>query len=166
MECSERLEDARFFRMLCRIDAEQHRWVNELICYLSLILEQSYLLPAVYRPLLKKSPLIRNNAATLLIIAVIYSHILCEVFHSSQCRVDLHAELPIMSWREIAGVCYIRYGRKPEHKSVKHIATSGPLPSLQARRYQPLHLIPDLAERKLAVIRLHSEGWSITSIAE
>jgi putative transposase len=27
-------------------------------------------------------------------------------------------------------------------------------------------MIPDPAERKLAVIRLHSEGWSITSIAE
>jgi transposase len=83
-----------------------------------------------------------------------------------QLIVDLHAELPTMSWREIAEVCYIRYGRRPDHKNVKRIATSGPSPSLQARRYQPWHLIPDPAERKLAVIRLHSEGWSITSIAE
>ncbi len=83
-----------------------------------------------------------------------------------QLIVDLHAELPSMSWREIAEVCYIRYGRRPAHHSVKHIATSGPPPSLQARRYQPWHLIPDPAERKLAVIRLHSEAWSITSIAE
>jgi transposase len=82
-----------------------------------------------------------------------------------QLIVDLHAELPTMSWREIAEVCYIRYGRRPDHKSVKHIATSGPPSSLQAKRYQPWHLIPDPAERKLAVIRLHSEGWSITSIA-
>ncbi len=83
-----------------------------------------------------------------------------------QLIVDLHAELPTMSWREIAEVCYIRSGRRPDHKNVKRIATSGPSPSLQARRYQPWHLIPDPAERKLAVIRLHSEGWSITSIAE
>jgi len=83
-----------------------------------------------------------------------------------QLIVDLHAELPTMSWREIAEVCYIRSGRKPDHKSVKHIATATPPPALQARRYQPWHLIPDPAERKLAVIRLHSEGWSITSIAE
>ena len=82
-----------------------------------------------------------------------------------QLIVDLHAELPTMSWREIAEVCYIRYGRRPDHKSVKHIATSSPPSSLQARRYQPWHQIPDPAERKLAVIRLHSEGWSITSIA-
>jgi hypothetical protein len=83
-----------------------------------------------------------------------------------QLIVDLHSEMPNMSWREIAEVCYIRYGRQPDHKSVKHIATSGPPPSLQARRYQPWHQIADPAERKLAVIRLHfEEGWSITSIA-
>jgi transposase len=82
-----------------------------------------------------------------------------------QLIVDLHAELPTMAWREIAEVCYIRYGRRPDHKSVKHIATSGAQPSLLARRYQPWHVIPDPAERKLAVVRLHSEGWSITSIA-
>ncbi len=82
-----------------------------------------------------------------------------------QLIVDLHAEMPTMSWREIAEVCYIRYGRRPDHKNVKRIATSGPPPSLSARRYQPWHQIPDPAERKLAVIRLHSEGWSITSIA-
>ena len=83
-----------------------------------------------------------------------------------QLIVNLHAELPTMSWREIDEICYIRYDRRPAHHSVKHLATSGPPPSLQARRYQPWHLIPDPADRKLAVIRLHSEGWSITSIAE
>ena len=49
---------------------------------------------------------------------------------------------------------------------MKRVATSGHPPSLSARRYQPWHQIPDLAERKLAVIRLHSEGRSITSISE
>ena len=83
-----------------------------------------------------------------------------------QLIVDVHAELPTMSWREIAEICYIRSGRRPAHHSVKHLATSGPPPSLKTRRYQPWQLIPDPAERKLAVIRLHSEGWSITSIAE
>src|SRR5947209_8574629 len=83
-----------------------------------------------------------------------------------QLIVDLHAELPTMSWREIAEICYIRYGRKPSHHSVKHSASSGPPPSLKARRYQPWEMIPDPAERRLAVIRLHAEGWSITSIAE
>ncbi len=83
-----------------------------------------------------------------------------------QLIVDLHAEAPFMSWREIAQVCFIQYDRRPHHKHVKRIATSGPPPSLQARRYQPWHQIPDPAERKLAAIRLHAEGWSITSIAQ
>ena len=34
-----------------------------------------------------------------------------------QLIVDLHAELAIMSWREIAEVCYIRYGRRPDHNT-------------------------------------------------
>jgi transposase len=83
-----------------------------------------------------------------------------------QLIVDLHAELPTMSWREIAEICYVRTGRKPSHHSIKHIATSGLPPSLKVRRYQAWHLIPDPAERRLAVIRLHSEGWSVTSIAQ
>ena len=82
-----------------------------------------------------------------------------------QLIVDLHFELPTRSWREIAEICYIRYGRRPDHKSVKHIATSSQKPSLRERRYQPWHLIADPAERKLAAIRLHADGWSITSIA-
>lgn len=54
-----------------------------------------------------------------------------------QAIVDLHREMPSMSWREIADICFIRFGRKPSHHSVKHIATSGSPPPLTARRYQP-----------------------------
>ena len=54
-----------------------------------------------------------------------------------QLIIDLHAEHPAMSWREIAEICYIRYARRPDHKSVKHIATSGPPPTRKTRRYQP-----------------------------
>jgi putative transposase len=82
-----------------------------------------------------------------------------------QLIVDLHREMPAMSWREIADICFIRFGRKPSHHSVKHIATSGTPPPLQARRYPPWHQINSPTERRLAVVRLHSEGWSITSIA-
>jgi hypothetical protein len=35
----------------------------------------------------------------------------------------------------------ILFGRKPSHHSVKHIATSGTPPPLQARRYPPWHQI-------------------------
>src|SRR5947208_202909 len=60
----------------------------------------------------------------------------------------------------------VRLPPKPMNKSVKHIATALPAPSLSTRRYQPWHLIADPAERKLAVVRLYSEGWSITSIEQ
>ncbi len=83
-----------------------------------------------------------------------------------QLIVDLHAELPTMSWREIAEICYLRFGRKPSHHSVQRVLADGPPPSLTARRYQPWELIPDPAERRLAVVRLHAEGWSITSIVQ
>ena len=36
-----------------------------------------------------------------------------------QLIIELHFELPTMSWREIAEICYIRYGRKPSHHSVR-----------------------------------------------
>lgn len=83
-----------------------------------------------------------------------------------QLIVDLHAEMPSLSWRAIAEICYIRTGRKPNHHSIKRIATTGPLPSISVMRYQPWHLIADPAERRLDVIRLHSEGWRVSSIAE
>jgi hypothetical protein len=38
-----------------------------------------------------------------------------------QLIVDLHAALPMMSWREIAEICSIRFGRKPSHHSAKHM---------------------------------------------
>src|SRR5436305_12839347 len=56
----------------------------------------------------------------------------------------------------------VRLTAKPMNKSVKHIATALPAPSLSTRRYQPWHLVADPAERKLAVVLVHSEGWSIT----
>jgi hypothetical protein len=42
-----------------------------------------------------------------------------------QVIVDLYAKYPGMSWREIAEMCNIRYGRRPAHPSVKHIAPLG-----------------------------------------
>jgi transposase len=83
-----------------------------------------------------------------------------------QLIVDLHAELPTMSWREIAEICYLRFGRKPSHHSVQRVLADGPPSSLTAKRYQPWEMIPEPAERRLAVVRLHAEGWSITSIAQ
>jgi hypothetical protein len=38
------------------------------------------------------------------------------------------------------------------------VLASGPPPSINTRRYQTWEMIPDPAERRLAVVRLHAEG--------
>jgi transposase len=83
-----------------------------------------------------------------------------------QLIVDLRAELPTISLREIAEICAVRFNRQPSHHTVQLVLASGPPPSLTARRYQTWEQIADPAERRLAVVRLHSEGWSVSSIAE
>lgn len=83
-----------------------------------------------------------------------------------QLIVDLRTELPTMSLREIADICAVRFNRQPSHHTVQLVLASGPSPSIKTRRYQTWEKIPDPAERRLAVIRLHAEGWSISSIAE
>jgi transposase len=83
-----------------------------------------------------------------------------------QLIVDLRVELPTMSLREIAEICEVRFDRRPSHNSVKLVLASGPPPSITSRRYQTWDQNPEPAERRLAAIRLHSEGWSVASIAE
>ncbi len=56
--------------------------------------------------------------------------------------------------------------RQPSHHTVQLVLASGPPPSITARRYQTWEKIADPAERRLTVVRLHSEGWSVSSIAE
>src|SRR5258708_25414753 len=55
-----------------------------------------------------------------------------------QLIVDLHFELPTMSWREIAEICYIRYGRGPGRNSVQRTSSYSHPASLRARRETPL----------------------------
>ncbi len=83
-----------------------------------------------------------------------------------QLIVDLRVELPTMSLREIAEICAIRFHRQPSHHTVQLVLASGPPPSITARRNPPWEKIADPAERRLAVIRLHSEGWLVSSIAK
>lgn len=83
-----------------------------------------------------------------------------------QLIVDLRVELPAMSFREIAEICEVRFDRRPSHNSVKLVLASGPPPSITTRRYQTWDHILEPAERRLAVVRLYAEGWSVASIAE
>src|SRR5512135_235080 len=80
--------------------------------------------------------------------------------------VELKTEFPFLHFREIANVCFVRYGRRPSHHTVQSLLAENPPPKRKTRRYPPYAEIADPAERRLAVIRLHAEGLRITSIAQ
>jgi len=77
----------------------------------------------------------------------------------------LKAEHPAFRPHEIATICGVRFGRRPSHHTVRRILAEDPFPTLLGRRFAPYHAMADPAEARLAVIRLHSEGWNIKSIA-
>jgi transposase len=83
-----------------------------------------------------------------------------------QLIVDLRVELPSMSLREIAEICETRFHRRPSHNSVKMVLASGPPPSIQTRRFPLFNDTADPAQRRHNIVQLHSEGWSVASIAE
>ncbi|MDP9480137.1 MAG: helix-turn-helix domain-containing protein [Actinomycetota bacterium] len=79
--------------------------------------------------------------------------------------VDLKAEYPRFSLNEIAKVCYVRFGRLPSRHTVKKVLAEEPLPLRMVRRHPPYREIAEPRERRLAVIRLHAEGWTVKAIA-
>lgn len=82
-----------------------------------------------------------------------------------QAIVDLKAEFPAFRPHEIATICFARFGRQPSHHTVQQVVATGPPPSITGRRYPPYSQIPDQVERRLAIIRLHIEGWNTKTIA-
>ena len=83
-----------------------------------------------------------------------------------QLIVDLRVELPSLSLREIAEICDVRCGRRPSHHSVQLVLASGPPPSITTRRFPLFNEATDPAQRRHNIVQLHSEGWSVSSIAE
>ena len=79
--------------------------------------------------------------------------------------VDLKAEYPRFGLNEIAKICYARFGRTPSRHTVKKVLEEEPLPLRMVRRYPPYHELPEGRERRLAVVRLHAEGWTVKAIA-
>jgi len=78
---------------------------------------------------------------------------------------ELKAEHPPLNLREIATICDIRFGRSLSHHTVKRVLAEEAPPARVERRYPPYHQIAEPTERRLAIIRLHCEGWNATSIA-
>lgn len=79
--------------------------------------------------------------------------------------VALKAEYPPFGLREIARICRHRFGRPVDHQTVRQVLVAEPLPLNPPRRFQRYAAISDPVQRRLAVVRLHREGWSTRSIA-
>jgi putative transposase len=79
--------------------------------------------------------------------------------------VDLKAEYPSFSLNEISKICCARFGRAPSRHTVKKVLQEEPAPLRMIRRYPPYHEVPETRERRLAVVRLHAEGWTVKAIA-
>lgn len=78
---------------------------------------------------------------------------------------DLKAEHPAFRAHEIAGICETRFGHRPSPHTVKRVLAEEPPVPAARRRFPPYRDIAGAAERRLAVIRLHSEGWQVKSVA-
>jgi len=86
--------------------------------------------------------------------------------HLRQLIVDRKAEYPALTPHELATLCYVAAGRRPSSHTVKRVLATGPKPTSISRRYPRYHQFTGAAERRLAIIRLHAEGWTVTSIAK
>jgi len=83
-----------------------------------------------------------------------------------QLIVDLKAEYADFTAGEIAAICAIQFaGRRPSHHTVKAVLADGPPPSRTSRQFPRYDEISSPEERRHAVIRLHAQGWSISTIA-
>jgi putative transposase len=79
--------------------------------------------------------------------------------------VDLKAEHPPLNLEEIANICGVLFGRRPDGHTMKAVLEGSAIPRKLVRRFPPYHEIPDDRERREAVVTLHGEGWSDKSIA-
>lgn len=82
-----------------------------------------------------------------------------------QLIVDLKAEHPGFTPHEIATICFLRFERRPSDHTVKRVLAEGPPPSISGRRYPAYAEIADGYKRRRAIVDLHAEGWSISTIA-
>ena len=73
------------------------------------------------------------------------------------------AEHPPLQLRELQTLCYVRFGRRPHCQTIKRVLADAP-PMAVERRYPRFHQM-DPTSRRIAIIRLHAEGWTNRSIA-
>lgn len=79
--------------------------------------------------------------------------------------VNLKAEYPPFNLNEIANIVYVHSGRKSDVRTVQNVLEGSALPLKIVRLFAPYHRLPKGRERRMAVVSLHSTGWSVKAIA-
>ncbi len=84
--------------------------------------------------------------------------------------VQLKGEYPAFRPNELATICYAWFNRRPSPHTINKVLANKvlaeePAPTQVTRRFPRDADLPDAAERRGAIIRLHAEGWNIASIA-
>jgi transposase len=83
-----------------------------------------------------------------------------------QAILDARREHPPLNLNELRTICWVRFGQRPSTATVRHLLAEESPPPRTHRRFPPFHAIADPAERRLAIVRLHVEGWNAKSIAQ
>ena len=80
--------------------------------------------------------------------------------------VELKAQYTAFGPHEIANICSIKFKtRSIDLRTVRRTLAHAVIPANPKRRFGLFAEIADKAERRLAIIRLHSEGWNLKTIA-
>lgn len=74
--------------------------------------------------------------------------------------LELKVEHPDFRPHEIKTICWVRFGHSLSHHTVQRILAEGPVPERKRRRFEPYHRIPDVYDRRHALVTLHAEGSS------
>jgi putative transposase len=82
-----------------------------------------------------------------------------------QAIVQLKAEYPPFRPNELATICEVRFERRPSSHTIQKILATEPPPAEVVRRFPLYAEMADPSERRGAILRLHSEGWNVASIA-
>ena len=80
--------------------------------------------------------------------------------------VDLKAEHPPLNLEEIANICGVLFGCRPDGHTVKVVLKESAIPRKARRRFERYHDAEDIRESRLALVTLHREGWADKSIAD
>ena len=78
---------------------------------------------------------------------------------------DQRRVLPPLHFREIATICWARFGYRLSHHTVRRVLAEHPSAPRTSWRFLPDHAIPDAVARQQAVLPRHVEGWNKASIA-